>query len=289
MNSLLHPLRMEGTYLRNCAARTPQCMIVTSSSFRQVAPSFVCSTSHIHRHLLKRRQGAPRVSARSTKEEAGDLAAELLQTLGSVRREGGGPETTAKIIQCVEALEAQGVLDAPISGRWTLVYSTQQANRERQTEWDSKALQAVTNRLYKLFFRFAPALAGSQDTGAKNVRNEQVVDLEAGEVDNIVEVRLPWATEAALRVRVWGEVEVDKEVPGGNSLAVTFVGWSFSLVGSSLGQQPNELKLPLPRPRGTLAVTYCDDSLRISRGGRGGIFVTSRARACAGQSSHTGM
>ena len=52
-----------------------------------------------------------------------------------------------------------------------------------------QTLQAVTNRLYKLFFRFAPALAGSQDTGgAKDIRNEQIVDLDAGEVDNIVEV-----------------------------------------------------------------------------------------------------
>ena len=91
-----------------------------------------------------------------------------------------------------------------------------------------------------------------------------------------LQVRLPWSKDASLRVRVWGEVEVDDGVPGGNSLAVTFGGWSFSLI--SPGQQAaQEIKLPLPRPRGTLAVTYCDESLRISRGGRGGIFVTSRA------------
>jgi hypothetical protein len=36
------------------------------------------------------------------------------------------------------------------------------------------------------------------------------------------------------------------------------------------------LKLPLPRPVGSLRTTFCDDDIRIARGGRGGVFVTKR-------------
>ena len=36
------------------------------------------------------------------------------------------------------------------------------------------------------------------------------------------------------------------------------------------------LRLPLPRPVGTVSNSYCDDDLRVSRGGRGGVFVLRR-------------
>lgn len=36
------------------------------------------------------------------------------------------------------------------------------------------------------------------------------------------------------------------------------------------------LRIPLPRPVGTLRTTYCDAALRISRGGRGGVFILKR-------------
>ena len=41
------------------------------------------------------------------------------------------------------------------------------------------------------------------------------------------------------------------------------------------GEQPR-VRLPLPRPKGALKNTFCDETLRISRGGRGGVFITSR-------------
>lgn len=64
-----------------------------------------------------------------------------------------------------------------------------QAGADARTGHGSQLLQAATNRLYKTFFRFAPALAGSQETGARGVANEQLIDLQAGRVDNVVEVR----------------------------------------------------------------------------------------------------
>lgn len=53
-------------------------------------------------------------------------------------------------------------------------------------------VQAATNILYKIFFKVAPALAGSQETGgASNVRNEQLIDMDSSSVNNIVDVSLP--------------------------------------------------------------------------------------------------
>ena len=130
----------------------------------------------------------------------------------------------------------------------------------------------------------------------------------------MVQVRLPWPPQASLRVRVWGEIypasrDDSASLPG--DLIVTFTGWGFSLIRSSRrsdgdgdsstgraskqqqgGEEEEEvvdssegssreLRLPLPRPRGTLCVTFCDETLRISRGGRGGLFVTSRAPSMA--------
>ena len=123
----------------------------------------------------------------------------------------------------------------------------------------------------------------------------------------LLQVRLPWPPQASLRVRVWGEVypasrDDSASLPG--DLIVTFTGWGFSLIRPSLSggdgggsdgtrrstktqqkereeQESRELRLPLPRPRGTLCVTFCDETLRISRGGRGGLFVTSRAPTAA--------
>ena len=55
-----------------------------------------------------------------------------------------------------------------------------------------------------------------------------------------------------------------------DELRVTFTRTSVALDGGA------PLRLPLPRPVGTVANSYCDDDLRVSRGGRGGVFVLRR-------------
>ena len=99
---------------------------------------------------------------------------------------------------------------ADVSGRWSLVYSTNDDGSRGSlgplaAMVDEDTFQRVSNQLYKLFFSFAPALAGSSETGAKGVSNEQIVDLAAGEVMNNVDVSLPWPLEGAVvRVGVSG-------------------------------------------------------------------------------------
>jgi len=148
-----------------------------------------------------------------------------------------------------------------------LIYSTRLDSSQTQQQLETDLIQKATGALYKVFFKFAPFLAGSQDTGGKtSVSNEQIVDLDSGLVDNRVQVSLPAGRK--LCIRVYGEVEptaTDLE------LKVTFTGWEIGLEGG-----PGPLKLPLPRPVGSLRTTFVDQELRIGRGGRGGVFVTKR-------------
>jgi len=206
--------------------------------------------------------------------EAQAVKKKLLQTIAESRKEGATRQRQERILEAVRELENQDeAITSPVSGRWTLVYSTKIGNA-LSTPWDRTFVQEATNRLYGVFFKFAPALAGSQETGASNVSNEQLVDLEAKRVDNIVEISLWRGLDARLTVRVWGEVEGGAD---SQELLVVFTGWSVGLSRPSSGAPGPGLRLLLPRPKGTLRVTYCDETLRISRGGRGGLFVTSRA------------
>ena len=72
--------------------------------------------------------------------------------------------------------------------------------------------------------------------------------------------------------------EVTANDPDGREVIVTFTSWELGAKpgqGDRGGDSPR-LQLPLPRPKGVLRNTFCDDTLRISRGGRGGLFITSR-------------
>lgn len=170
---------------------------------------------------------------------------------------------------------------ADVSGRWSLVYSTNDPNGVAGTftsplagVLDEDAFQRVSDQLYKAFFAFAPALAGSAETNAKGVANTQVVDLKNKKVDNVVDAELPWPL-GEVRVGVRGEIEaLDAEA---REVAVTFTSWEIGAKPASGGTPtPPTLRLPLPRPRGVLRNTFCDETLRVSRGGRGGVFVVSR-------------
>eukprot|EP00958_Prasinococcus_capsulatus_P014915 scaffold1575_cov352-Prasinococcus_capsulatus_cf.AAC.3 len=145
-----------------------------------------------------------------------------------------------------------------VSGRWSLVYSTQvqeqRATPERQQQvqpssQERRPLQQLSRAAYSAFFRFAPFLAGSQDArrpadqqaelvkvrrwstptplllraapeaslparqlllhapvDMAQATNEQVVQLEAGAVENIVELTTAVARNYSLLLRVFGEV-----------------------------------------------------------------------------------
>lgn len=237
------------------------------------------------------------------------LKKQLLAAVAASRKPGADPFASKRqILDAVSALEALGAMKgddddaartngkparvpfADISGRWSLVYSTNDDSGSLSplaAVLDEDTFQRVSNQLYKLFFSSAPALAGSAETGAKGVSNEQIVDLANGVVVNNVDVELPWPFDGAVvRVGVSGEVEaVDAEA---REVMVTFTEWEVGPAGNGGtggSQPPWLLRLPLPRPRGFLKNTFCDDTLRLSRGGRGGVFITSRLPSASSSTS----
>lgn len=240
--------------------------------------------------------------AREDEDAADDVVVmkrDLLAAVSASRRPGADPRACkAAILEACRALESRGAAggDVPfadVSGRWSLVYSTNDPAGVAGTftsplasVLDEDAFQRVSDRLYKAFFAFAPALAGSAETNAKGVSNTQVVDLKNGSVDNVVDAQLPWPL-GEVRVGVRGEIEaLDADA---REVAVTFTEWEIgpkppSGETASGDWKPNRtpttptLRLPLPRPRGVLRNTFCDSTMRVSRGGRGGVFVVSRVQ-----------
>ena len=212
------------------------------------------------------------------------------------------PESTSKdVMLCVEALErvasagraetSKSIL-APIDGDWTLVYSTKTSSGVVTRADDlmiglgeigESAIDAVTSALYATFFKFAPFLAGSAETNQRGVRNTQKVDSLAGIVRNEVfvdaQLPLPFVKNMiVLRIGVEGEVKLLGDLSGSRA-EVIFTSFDLGFTSSSVNDDDRvepALKVPLPRPRGTLDTTFCDDTMRISRGGRGGVFILTR-------------
>jgi hypothetical protein len=169
----------------------------------------------------------------------------LLQAISALRRE---PSVQCRntVLDAIRTLEAEGTTSGAVDGRWSLVFSTQLP--ETASSGPTSPLQQLSDSLYGVFFKVAPALAGAQADGRGRESNEQRLDLETGELGNRVRIPLP-ASDSILELMV----RVDVGLNGGGSVRV-----------------------PLPNPVGSLRTTFCDDEVRVSRGGRGGVFVLKR-------------
>ena len=138
-------------------------------------------------------------------------------------------------------------------------------------------VQEVTKTLYSVFFKFAPWLAGSAETNRTGARNVQLVDVDAGVVRNEVELdvaSLPTLPMSTLTIGVDGEIETEDALA--RRAFVTFTSFDVQLRFARGEAKTPKVSIPLPRPRGSLNTTFCDDSMRISRGGRGGVFILTR-------------
>jgi hypothetical protein len=191
------------------------------------------------------------------------------------------------ILQAVAALEAEYVARSPpdnnpntcAGGEWSLIYSTKQASSTAAL--NPSIVDIVSGQLYKVFFKFAPFLAGSQDdTRAspvpqqqqQQVSNKQLIDLVNGKVLNTVTLPKVPIFNKPVTIKVSGEVE---QIYSGGTLVpglLSVIFTDFSLMVDDGGS----VRLPLPRPRGSLRTTFCDGDLRVSRGGQGGVFVVKR-------------
>jgi len=197
-----------------------------------------------------------------------DTCGSRLLTLIALLRREPSPSNRRAVLAAVVAVEATDCSEASIDGRWSLLFSTQ----ESPTAIPSAPgpAQAIIDSTYALFFKMAPFLAGAQADGATSAaRNEQTVSLARGRVLNTVRIPVPaLGSTSAIVLDVHGSVARTSDP---NSVTVCFERCDVAWAGGG-----GRITVPLPRPVGSLRTTYCDDSLRVSRGGRGGVFVLKR-------------
>ena len=218
-----------------------------------------------------------------TAEGTEQAKATLISALAELRK-APSPGAQRAVLSATSQLEARGdPISASADGRWALLFSTQGAPEVGQPAGTIPLVQPLIDATYAAFFKIAPALAGAQQDGAAERFNEQRVSLAAGVVENRVRVPLPSGLSigSALEIRVDGLVAPVSA--GSEELRVEFTECAFRLLpkgqGSGGGGGARGLVVPLPRPVGSLRTTFCDETLRVSRGGRGGVFVLKRLPA----------
>ena len=186
----------------------------------------------------------PKVSVDVYSEEKKSLLRAIAATRtrksssSSLESSGEGSRTDRQsILSCVSVLEtmyakqrqstqvfSRGVQDVLISpnqcadGAWSLIYSTKQSSTTNPSLFASSSILStwvdkISGELYKVFFRFAPLLAGGQDasnnqqqgsnqiltTKPTSVSNKQLIDLANGKVVNVV------TFENALLTKLFGQ------------------------------------------------------------------------------------
>jgi hypothetical protein len=183
--------------------------------------------------------------------------------------------STQDVLKAARELEVLAPADEGsrelVAGQWSLVFSTQTDSKLAGPGAEDDVINAINAGLYRFFFKFAPFLAGGQDRRATSsvpgvaTSNQQLVDLARKRVDNRVNVQLGMSGPK-LSIRVVGDLLGDDPL----DLGVTFT--KFLISAAPLPT----IELPLPRPLGRLRTTFCDKDMRLSRGGRGGIFVLKK-------------
>ena len=240
-----------------------------------VVPSLVCAAAHAPRSLVRMqaatatemkgivvsapvdswydsgaRLTAPAPSEPATSEPATQPAAALLQRYMQLRNvlptaEGLSDEVVEELLRRVEAQADASVAfeDEKIQGEWQLVY---QRNAKKATN-SQKALTGLP-----AFANFMRA-----EDGTKIFRNLVTV---------------------SSRVTVVADVaytQPDSDQPEGRLGSVIDGGVVEVILGRRFGWKP--LRVPLPiKGVGWLDVTYLSDTMRVTRGNRGGVFVHLR-------------
>eukprot|EP00913_Durusdinium_trenchii_P028237 g26472.t1 len=175
------------------------------------------------------------------------------------------PRTVSLVLPGDRAATAalkKDLLGAVASGAQETVLVREGGERRKRTGGaaEESIFSTLTAALYRLFFRFAPFLAGGQDKPkvevlgpfSLSIGNEQLVDTSS--------------VRPKVNVRVKGDLAGEDP----RDLEVTFTSFVVELPNLPM------VELPLPRPRGRLRTSFCDRELRLSRGGRGGLFVLKR-------------
>ena len=216
------------------------------------------------------RDARPRRAAEVSADVA-SLKAAVLRGVSLAARDRSAVPAVIALIAQLEAVNPtrSPVDDAKLNGTWALIgtYSVDgPVARSRST------LQTLSDSVYEGLYKntqwswLAGGMTSAESSGSK-ARSFQNIDVARGEIFNIVEF-----ASFGRRARITVTGTIARESP--TSLAVVFVASSIE----GLPFAPPVVRVPLPRPRGYVETTFLDDEMRISRGSRGTLFVTVRAR-----------
>ena len=185
------------------------------------------------------------------------LKQDIVNSVAQARRREGDRRAIIAAVDKLEDYLPQSKVDLRLlDGAWSLIYSTRVSTA---SESSGTIIDNASASLYKIFFKFAPALAGAAQEEKRIASNVQTIDLGAGKIENVVKIRRP----IAIDIMVSGEISASPA--SADTIDVVFTSCNI-----------NGLTIPLPRPRGTLRTTYVDSDFRLGRGGQGGLFIVKK-------------
>eukprot|EP00977_Amphora_coffeiformis_P030021 scaffold44280_cov137-Amphora_coffeaeformis.AAC.1 len=231
----------------------------------------------------------------ATKQRLLDLLAAVPRNTVTSNRQ------TQEILETVRALEPScptppGDVLTNSAGTWELIWTAQDKNRHQEGLSPFRWINPLENQAYSnnpagranpilplevqnfltergILSAAEPPLDDDDDNNASTGRTStQTIDLKNQRVVNVVSVPLAGrAQPAALTVRV----DFTPYPPDPRRVNVKFqscrVAWGDAL--------KLEFPLGIIGPTGWLRTTYLDDTLRVTRGHKGSVFVLSRRRA----------
>jgi hypothetical protein len=224
----------------------------------------------------------------------------LLQVIEDIPSNAAtSPQTTREILQIVEQLESacptsnQEVLPK-LSGNWELLWTAQDTSRkeaffnyinplENQSYSNNPTTTGRTNP-----FLPQPVQERLQDLGivapnTEPVRSSQTIDLKKQQVRNVVSFQIPVLSginnnknkKAEPRASLAVTVDFQPNVKDERRIDVKFQACRVVL------QRSLDFTIPLGviGPTGWLRTGYIDDTMRITRGHKGSVFVLTRPSA----------
>lgn len=236
--------------------------------------------------------------------------------LRGVSRAARDPRETARVVELICSLEGRNPTPKPTSaaaqllldGTWSLI-ATYPTDRALNASYNNDAtgafaaMQALSDGVYETLYKnarwswLAGAARGSGSNRNERTNNDglqaaapepsarsfQNIDVSRRKVLNVVEFGAMSGRSSESGPSGCITVTGSAQPISDTTLEVVFEESSFKLNPPhrwpfSIGP-PIQLKLPLPRPKGFVEVTYLDETMRVSRGSRRNLFLTVRPKS----------
>lgn len=183
-----------------------------------------------------------------------------------------------------------------LAGNWELLWTAQD---RRSTEWRRNPLRALINPLENQAYSNNPDGQGRSNPflprpvqdrlerlGVErgSARSSQLVDLKKGRVRNVVTFRFPGREKRQATLFV----DIDFK-PNDDDLRRVDVRFHSVRLIVTKSRMDTNFPLGIFGPRGWLRTTYIDESIRITRGHKGSVFVLCRTASVPKEETDEGF